>query len=130
MIDTSELIFHRRCDGGASQALSTKITICAVGLSLALGAGEARAAPAAPTHAMAQTASNSGHAIRDLGDLPPPANSDNSAPAPASTSTVDSSDATPIPELPTWAMMLVFFFGLGLAGFKRGRKDRLSPGID
>ena len=40
------------------------------------------------------------------------------------------SPAEPIPELPTWAMMLLCLMGLGLAGFKKGRKDRLSPGIE
>jgi hypothetical protein len=38
--------------------------------------------------------------------------------------------AEPVPELPIWAMLLLCFAGLGLARLKRGRKDRLSPGID
>jgi hypothetical protein len=40
------------------------------------------------------------------------------------------SSAEAVPELPTWAMMLLCLAGLGLAGFKKSRKDRLSPGID
>jgi len=104
---------------------STKAIVCAIVFSLALGAVEARAAQADPTRALVQTVSNSTHPIHDLGDLPPPADSDN--PTPASTSTVSS--AEPVPELPTWAMILLCFAGLGLAGFRRGRKDRLSPGL-
>jgi hypothetical protein len=101
---------------------------CAIGLSLALGAAEGRAAPAAPTDAIAQPASTARDAIRDLGDLPPPPDSDNPTPTSASASSV--SIAEPVPELPVWAMLLLCFAGLGLAGFKRGRKDRLSPGIE
>jgi len=105
--------------------LSIKVIACTIGLSLAFGAGEARAAPAG---AIIQVALGSTHPIHDLGDLPPPPDSDNSTPASASTSTVSS--AEPVPELPTWAMILLCFAGLGLAGLKRGRKDRLSPGIE
>jgi hypothetical protein len=108
--------------------LSTKFIACAVSLSLALGVAEARAGQTAPAGATVQTGSISGHAIHDLGLLPPPSNSDNSTPAPTAASTVSS--AAPIPELPTWAMMLLCLAGLGLATLKRGRKDRLSPGID
>jgi hypothetical protein len=106
--------------------LSTKVIACAIGLSLAVGAAEASAA--APAGATIKVALGSTHPIHDLGDLPPPPDSDNSTPAPASASTVSS--AEPVPELPTWAMILLCFAGLGLAGFKRGRKDRLSPGIE
>jgi hypothetical protein len=106
--------------------LSAKVIVCAIGLSLALGAAEARAAPAAPTGAVAHPASTARDAIRDLGDLPPPPDSDSTAPASASSV----SSAEPVPELPIWAMMLLFFGGLGLARFKRGRKNRLSQGIE
>jgi hypothetical protein len=106
--------------------LSTKVIACAIGLSLAFGAAEARARQPAASGAIAQSASHSGEAIQDLGALQPAPDSDNRTPA--STSTVSS--AEPIPELPTWAMILLCFAGLGLAGLKRGRKDRLSPGID
>jgi hypothetical protein len=105
--------------------LSAKVIALGIGLSLALGlAGTAQADAAG---VLIQTASNSTHPIQDLGDLPPPPDSE-SAPAFASTSGVSS--AEPVPELPTWAMILLCFAGLGLAGLKRGRKDRLSPGID
>jgi hypothetical protein len=99
---------------------------CAIVLSLAFGAREARAVAAAPADALIQIASNSTHPIHDLGDLPPPPDSDSAAPA----SAPSVSSAEPVPELPTWAMILLCFAGLGLAGLKRGRKDRLSPGID
>jgi hypothetical protein len=105
---------------------STKAIVCAIGLFLAFGATQASAAQADPTRALVQTVSNSTQPTRDLGDLPPPGDPDN--PTPASTSTVSS--AEPVPELPTWAMILLCFAGLGLAGFKRGRKDRLSPGLE
>jgi hypothetical protein len=118
--------FHLRGDFGACRGLSARIIVCTVGLSLALGAMEARAAQAAPARAIVQTASDSSDAIQDLGALTSAPDSDN--PTPASTSTVSS--AEPVPELPTWAMILLCFAGLGLAGLKRGRKDRLSPGID
>jgi hypothetical protein len=107
---------------------STKVIACTIGLSLALGAAEDLTAQAAPPAALIQIAANSTHPIHDLGDLPPPPNSDTQTPTSASTSTVSSAEA--VPELPTWAMILLCFAGLGLAGFKRGRKDRLSPGID
>lgn len=122
--------FDRRCGFGASYGLSAKIIVCALGLSFALGAVKARAAQAALAGSVTQQASTARDAIRDLGALPPLANADNSTPAPASASTVDSSEATPVPELPIWAMILLCFVGLGLARFKRGRKDRLSPGIE
>jgi len=99
---------------------------CAIVLSLAFGAAEARATPAAPTGAIIQVASNSTHPIHDLGDLPPPPDPDSTAPASASSV----SSAEPVPELPTWAMMILCLAGLGLARFKRGRKNRLSQGIE
>jgi hypothetical protein len=88
------------------------------------------AAEARPDGAIVQTIPdhNSGHALHDLDLVTPTANSDDPTPAPSSTSTVSS--AEPIPELPTWALMLVFFLGLGLARFKKSRKDRLSPGVE
>jgi hypothetical protein len=107
--------------------LSAKVILCAIGLSLALGAAEAGAVQADPAGVLVQTVSNSTHPIQDLGDLPPP-DSDSTAPASASASSVSS--AEPVPELPIWAMLLLCFAGLGLAGLKRGRKDRLSPGIE
>jgi hypothetical protein len=107
--------------------LSAKVIVCAIGLSLALGAAEAGAVQADPAGVLVQTISNSTHPIQDLGDLPPP-DSDSTAPASASASSVSS--AEPVPELPIWAMLLLCFAGLGLAGLKRGRKDRLSPGIE
>jgi hypothetical protein len=102
----------------------------AAGLSLGLGAAEAYAVGVAPNGAIVELASDqaSAHVSHDLGVLPPPANSDNPTPTPQSASTVNT--AEPIPELPTWAMMLVCFLGLGIAAFKKGRKDRLSPGIE
>jgi hypothetical protein len=99
---------------------------CAIVLSLAFGAAEARATPAAPTGAIIHVASNSTHPTHDLGDLPPPPDSDSTAPASASSV----SNAEPVPELPIWALMLLFFGGLGLAKLKRGRKNRLSQGIE
>jgi hypothetical protein len=106
------------------------ILLYAGGLSFALAAGQANAAELTPSGAIIERASDqdSGHVIHDLGLLPPPANSDNPTPAPSPASTVNS--AEPIPELPTWAMMLLCLMGLGLAGIKNGRKDRLSPGIE
>ena len=98
---------------------------CAIVLSFAFGTAEARV-EAAPTGAIIQVASNSTHPIHDLGNLPPPPDSDSTAPASASSV----SSAEPVPELSTWAMMLLCLAGLGLAGFKKGRKNRLSPGID
>jgi hypothetical protein len=120
-----EIVFRKRCNGDSGHLPSTKVILCAIGLFLAFGATQASAAQADPKRALVQTVSNSTHPTRDLGDLPPPADSDN--PTPASTSTVSS--AEPVPELPTWAMILLCFAGLGLAGFRRGRKDRLSPGL-
>jgi hypothetical protein len=114
------------CDGGSGQLLSVKAMACAIVLALAFGAAEARATPAAPTGAIIQVASNSTHPIHDLGNLPPPPDSDSTAPA--SASSVGS--AEPVPELPTWAMMILCLAGLGLARFKRGRKNRLSQGIE
>ena len=101
---------------------------CMVGLYLALGAAAACAAQAPPSGALAQLGSNSSRGLHDLGALPPPPDSANPTPAGASASTVSSAKA--VPELPTWAMILLCFAGLGLAGFRRGRKDRLSPGIE
>jgi MYXO-CTERM domain-containing protein len=40
------------------------------------------------------------------------------------------SSAQAVPELPTWAMMILCLAGLGLARFKRRRKNRLSQGIE
>jgi hypothetical protein len=108
--------------------LSAKVIVCAIGLSVALGAAEAGGAEAAPTVAVAHPASAGGDAFHDLGDLPSPSASDNPNPAPASASSVSS--AEPVPELPTWAMMILCLAGLGLARFKRGRKGRLSQGIE
>ena len=105
------------------------ILLYALGLSFALGAADAYAAGVAPSVAGIKMAPDqvSAHVIHDLGLLPS-ANSENSTAAPSSASTVSS--AEPVPELPTWAMMLVCLLGLGFAGFKKGRKDRLSPGIE
>jgi hypothetical protein len=106
--------------------LSAKIIVCAVGLSLALGAAEAGAAEAALAAAIAQPASTA--PIRDLGDLPQLSDSDSTAPESTAASSVSSAEA--VPELPTWGMMILCLAGLGLARFKRGRKNRLSPAID
>jgi hypothetical protein len=104
----------------------------AVGLSFALGAAEAYAGGVTPSGAIFQAASehNSGDPIHDLGLAPPTASSDDPAPTATLASTASSADATPVPELPIWGMMLLCFVGLGIAGFKKGRKDRLSPGIE
>jgi hypothetical protein len=107
---------------------SAKVIVCAIGLSWALGLPEAGAAQADPASVLIQIVSNSTHPIQDLGDLPPPPDSDGTTPATASTSSVSS--AEPVPELPTWAMMILCLAGLGLARFKRSRKGRLSQGID
>jgi hypothetical protein len=107
--------------------LSAKVIVCTIGFSLALGMAEAGAAQADPAGVLIQT-SNSTHPIQDLGDLPPPPDLDSAASASASASSV--SGAEPVPELPTWAMMILCLAGLGLARFKRGRKGRLSPGIE
>jgi hypothetical protein len=101
---------------------------CAIGLSLAVGPAEAGAAQATPPGATARPAPTVGDAVRDLGDLPPPPDSDSTVPAATAASTVSSAEA--VPELPTWAMMILCLAGLGLARFKRGRKNRLSPGIE
>jgi hypothetical protein len=108
--------------------LSAKVIVCAIGLSLTLGAAEAGAAQAALAAAIAQPASTAPEAIRDLGDLLQPPDSDSTAPESTAASSVSS--AEPVPELPTWAMMVLCLAGLGLARFKRGRKNRLSPAID
>jgi hypothetical protein len=105
-----------------------KVIAYTIGVFLAFGAAEARAAQTAPPAAIIQVAWGSTHPIHVFGDLPPPPDSDNSTPASASGSTVSS--AEPVPELPTWAMILLCFAGLGLARFKGRRKDRLSPGIE
>jgi hypothetical protein len=105
------------------------LLLCAVGISLTLGIADACAATDAPGGAIIQMSSDQGegHVVRDLGLLPL-ANSEGAAAAPASASTV--SGAEPIPELPTWGMMLLCLVGLGVAGFRKGRKNRLSPGIE
>jgi hypothetical protein len=107
-----------------------RMLLCAIGISLALGAADARAAGVSPGGGMDRAASdqNSDHGIHDLGLLPPVGDADGSTSAPLSASTVSSGE--PIPELPTWAMMLLCLAGLGLAGFRKSRKDRLSPGIE
>jgi hypothetical protein len=125
MIDVSSRILHRR-DSRSRLGSSAEMIVCALALSLALGAAEASAAQAAPVGGIGKMASDSTHPTRDLGDLPPPPDAD--APAPGSASTVSS--AEPVPELPIWGMLLLCFAGLGLARFKRGRKDRLSPGLE
>jgi hypothetical protein len=102
-------------------------SLCVIGLCLALGAPDACAAGVAPG-AVVQT--NSGPVLHDLGLAAPTANSEDPALALSSAPAVTSADATPVPELPTWAMMFLCFLGLGIAMFKRGRKDRLSPGIE
>jgi hypothetical protein len=117
-------VFHKRCDGDPGQLLTARVIACAISLCLAFGAAEASAKQSAA--GIVQSASHSAEGVYDLGALQPAPDSDSSTPA--STSTVSS--AEPVPELPTWAMILLCFAGLGLAGFRRGRKDRLSPGID
>lgn len=102
----------------------------AVGLSVALGAGEASAAAVTSSSGVMDIASvqNQGPVIHDLGLLAAPISSDYPAQVPSSRSTVSS--AEPVPELPTWSMMLLCLMGLGFAAFKKGRKDRLSPGLE
>jgi hypothetical protein len=103
--------------------------ILSVGLTLALGAPDPCAAEARGSAPIEITPDQkSSHVVHDLGLLPPPVNSDNPTPGSASASKINT--AEPIPELPTWAMMLLCLMGLGLAGIKNGRKDRLSPGIE
>jgi hypothetical protein len=106
--------------------LSIRAIACTISLCLAFSAAEASARQPAAASAIVQSAPHSGDGIYDLGALQPAPDSD--SPTPASASTVSS--AEPVPELPTWAMILLCFAGLGLAGLKRGRKDRLSPGIE
>jgi hypothetical protein len=120
-------VFYRRCKIGSTPALCAQFIVCMMAFSLAFGAAEARAAQTTPVPAH-QTLSNSGHPIQDLGDVPPPPDED--TPTPTSASTSAASNAQAVPELPMWAMLLVFFAGLGLARLKRGRKDRLSPGLE
>jgi hypothetical protein len=36
-------------------------------------------------------------------------------------------DPTPVPEPSTWVMMLIGLAGLGVAAYRRGRKNRLAP---
>jgi hypothetical protein len=105
------------------------IILSAVGLHLALGAPDACATEARGTAPIEITSDqNSGHVVHDLGLLPPPANSDNPTPGPASASKMN--NAEPVPELATWAIMLLCFIGLAVAGYKKGRRNRLSPGIE
>jgi hypothetical protein len=120
-------VFHRLCGVGSSGAIHAKVIAFAIALPLALGVAEARAAQAEPASALIQVVSSSAHPIQDLGDLPPPPDADTPT-ASASASIV--SNAQPVPELSTWAMMILCLVGLGLATFKRGRKDRLSPGLE
>jgi hypothetical protein len=111
--------------------MRAQIIPCTVGFALALGAAHACAAGVTPggTDILTKSDNNSGHALHDLGLLSPaPPSSDSPTPTSASASTMSSAEA--VPELPTWAMMLFCLAGLGLAGFKKGRKNRLSPGID
>jgi hypothetical protein len=111
--------------------MRAQIVLCAAGLSLALSAAGVSAAGVALSGATAQAAPDRdlGHAIRDLGLAAAAANSDDPTAARSFAPSASSADATPVPELPTWGMMLLFFVGLGFAAFKKGRKDRLSPGI-
>jgi hypothetical protein len=51
-------------------------------------------------------------------------------PLPSLAASSNSAEATPIPELPTWGMMILCLLGLGLARLRRGRGNRLSPGIE
>ena len=106
-----------------------RIVLFAVGLFLTLGAAEASAVAIRPSGVVSELASvkDQGPLIHDLGFLPP-------APSPADPvqaqplSTVSTAEA--VPELSTWAMTLLCLAGLGLATFKKGRKDRLSPGLE
>lgn len=104
-----------------------QIILVSFGLYLAIGALEACAAGARGGAPIEITSlKNSGHVVHDLGLLPPPENTDN--PTPASASKMNS--AEPVPELATWAMMLLCFIGLAVAGYKKGRRNRLSQGIE
>ena len=108
-----------------------QILRCAIGLSLALGPANAYAAEVAPGAGVRTISDhNSGPAILDLGSAARSAGSQDLAPMPPSDSAMGSAAATAVPELPTWVMMFLCFLGLAVAVFKRGRKDRLSPGID
>jgi hypothetical protein len=104
----------------------------AAGLSFTLATAEVYAAGALPSGAVIQATSdhNSSRAVLDLGLAPPIASSDDSTPTASLASTTSGADATSVPEPPTWGMMLLFFVGFGIAKFKSGRKDRLSPGIE
>jgi hypothetical protein len=112
------------------ERMRDRMLLYAIGISLALSAADARAAGVSSGGVMNQAATdqNSDHGIHDLGLLPPAGNAGGPTPAPSTAPAVSS--AEPVPELPTWAMMLLCLAGLGLAGFKKGRKDRLSPGIE
>ena len=108
--------------------LSAKVIVCAIALTLTLGAAEAGASEVGSTAAIFQPASNSHETIRDLGGLLPP--TDPNSGASESTGVSSVSSAEPVPELPTWAMMVLCLAGLALARVKRSRKNRLSPAID
>ena len=110
--------FSKRRGSMRAQAI-----LCMVGFSLALGAAEARAAPVS---AGVQPASHSGGASHDLGVLPVASRfrHPNSCPCfeceqrrahPRTANLGDDGRSLP---------------GLGLATLKRGRTDRLSPGIE
>jgi hypothetical protein len=120
--------FQRRCDIGSGRVVSAKLFFCTAGLLLTFGGLEARSAETARAPGLIHSVVHSGDPVQDLGNLPPPADADSSAPTSSSSATV--SAAQPVPELPIWAMLLVFFGGLGLAKMKRGRRDRLSPGLE
>ena len=70
------------------------------------------------------------YSLDDLGPLSPHAGSGSPTSPPSSAGNMTSTAATPSPELPTWAMRLLCLLGLGLAGLKKGRRNRLSPGIE
>jgi hypothetical protein len=107
-----------------------QMRLCAVALLWALGAPGVFAAGVTPGGAVIQAASDHNSGLHDLGLAPPTANSDDPTPSPSLASTASRADAAPVPELPTWGMMLLCFVGLGIAGFRKGRKNRLSPGIE
>ena len=111
--------------------MRTQEMLLPIGLFIALGGANVGAAKVAPANAIIMASDHeTDHAIHDLGLLPVEASSGNSASTPSSVSTPNSTEATPIPELPTWAMMLLCLLGLGVAGLKKGRRNRLSPGIE